>query len=192
MEACHAADRALVVIADNVEGAAPDFLVKNKLRAGCKVVALRTPGIGDYKRHHLRDLAVLTGGTVFTDSMDANRGDAIHLGECELADLGEERRIRVHADKTQLDPNVEGRRGGAAAQAPGAGGGGEVQAARAQAQRDEQHERKVDDLQSIEALNSEVTRKSETVHTQQMRLKETALERLHGEALERVKQETVQ
>ena len=100
LEQCHNANRPLIIMAENVEGAALDYLVKNKLKAKCKVCAIKTPGGGDYKKHHLRDLAVISGGVVFTDSMGANKGEGIHIAECVLADLGEAQRVVVHSNKT--------------------------------------------------------------------------------------------
>lgn len=102
LDKCHNANRSLIIMAENVEGAALDFLVKNKLKAKCKVCAIKTPGGGDYKKHNLRDLSIITGGIVFTDAYGANKGEGIHIEQCQLTDLGEANKIVVYHDKTLI------------------------------------------------------------------------------------------
>lgn len=76
--------KSLLIIADAIEGKALQTLVVNKLEAGLKVCAVRTPGYGDAKIANLEDIAALTGGQVVSES----KGNALArvtegmLGKC--------------------------------------------------------------------------------------------------------------
>jgi chaperonin GroEL len=90
------AGRALLVIAEDIEGEALTVFVVNKLRAVLRVVAVKAPGFGDRRKAMLQDIAVLTGGTVISEE----RG--YQLETTELEQLGTCEKIIVDRDSTTI------------------------------------------------------------------------------------------
>ena len=88
--------KAIVVIADEVEGDALATLVVNKVRGVLPCVAVKAPGYGDRRRAMLDDLAILTGGRLIADEL------GIKLANVTLADLGHARRVVVDKDSTTI------------------------------------------------------------------------------------------
>jgi chaperonin GroEL len=90
----------LAIIAKDVDGEALATLVVNKLRGILNVVAVKAPGFGDRRKEMLRDIAVLTGGTLITEELGRK------LDSVTVVDLGQARRVVSTKDETTI---VEGR-----------------------------------------------------------------------------------
>ncbi|OBZ72799.1 Heat shock protein 60, mitochondrial [Grifola frondosa] len=70
LETASKARRPLIIIAEDIDGEALAACILNKLRGQVEVCAVKAPGFGDNRKSILGDLAILTGGTVFTDELD--------------------------------------------------------------------------------------------------------------------------
>lgn len=72
----------LVIIADDIDGEALTTIILNKLKGVLNVLGIKAPGFGDKKKEMLRDIAVLTGGTVIAEDL------GMKLENITLAELG--------------------------------------------------------------------------------------------------------
>ena len=84
LELLNQSRRPLLILAEDIDGEALAACILNKLRGQVQVCAVKAAGVGDNRKNILGDIAILSGGTVFTEELDIKPENATLdlLGSC--------------------------------------------------------------------------------------------------------------
>jgi chaperonin GroEL len=86
----------LLVVAENIEGAALSMIVHNHVNGIFPCVAVRAPGFGDRRLRKLEDIATITGGEVHSKT------SSFSLESMTTVQLGRAAKVRVTAERTAI------------------------------------------------------------------------------------------
>lgn len=86
----------LLIVAEDVDGEAIASLVVNTMRKIIRACAVKAPGFGDTRKAFMKDIAVLTGGTLWTEEL------GVPLDSVDPSYFGNASRVKVTKDETTI------------------------------------------------------------------------------------------
>ena len=96
LESVSQQNKALLIIAEDIDGEALAAMIVNKMRGILKCCAVKAPDFGERRTHILEDIATLTGGTVIS------KQKGMRLDKITFDDLGTSRGVTIEKERTTI------------------------------------------------------------------------------------------
>jgi chaperonin GroEL len=96
LESVSQQNKALLIVAEDIDGEALAAMIVNKMRSILKCCAVKAPDFGERRTHILEDMAALTGGTLIS------KQKGMRLDKITFDQLGTARGVTVEKDKTTI------------------------------------------------------------------------------------------
>jgi chaperonin GroEL len=96
LEAISAAGKGVLIIAEDYGDAVKQTLLTNKLRGSLSSCPIKAPGFGERRKEILKDLAALTGATIFCQET------GLTLQKAEMSHLGSAKKVIVNRSNTTI------------------------------------------------------------------------------------------
>jgi len=97
LERVMSSGKPLLIVSPNIEAEVLKTLIINKMKGNLQVCAIKAPGVGDYGREMMEDIAILTNGKFISTEA------GMKLEEIDLSDLGVANRVVVEKEKTTVE-----------------------------------------------------------------------------------------
>jgi chaperonin GroEL len=96
LEGVSGTGKSLLIVAEDIDGEALSTLIVNKMRGTLKVAAVKAPDFGDRRKLLLEDMAIMTGGQVFSSEK------GMKLDKFSWDWFGKSRLVTITKDQTTI------------------------------------------------------------------------------------------
>jgi len=111
LESISTTGKSLLVIAEDIDGEVLSTLIVNKMRGTIKIAAVKAPDFGDRRKLLLEDMAIMTGGQVFSPEkgMKLDKFSWDWFGKARLVTITKDQTTIVDGkgDQEKIDARIE-------------------------------------------------------------------------------------
>ena len=111
LEGISGTGKSLLIIAEDIDGEVLSTLIVNKMRGTIKIAAVKAPDFGDRRKLLLEDMAIMTGGQVFSSEkgMKLDKFSWDWFGKARLVTISKDQTTIVDGkgDQEKIDARIE-------------------------------------------------------------------------------------